>query len=106
MAITPVGGTIYVNQNSPVVANIQSDFQSKLELQNAVVAELANEKKKEVAQIRPTEETYKIDPQNEHEKQHEHESLEEQTKDQNEKKEENIDQKDELSGEHKLNIVV
>ncbi|ANE31909.1 hypothetical protein [Campylobacter hyointestinalis] len=106
MAITPVGGTIYVNQNAPAVASVQSDFQSKLELQNVVAAELANEKKKEVAQIRPTEETYKIDPQNEHEKQHERESLEEQTKDQNEKKEENSDQKDELSSEHKLNIVV
>ena len=33
------------------------------------------EKKKEVEEIRPTEETYKIDPENEHEKQRQKEDL-------------------------------
>ena len=38
-------------------------------MQNLQAAAVANEKNKEVTEVRPTEETYKIDPENEHEKQ-------------------------------------
>ncbi len=68
MAISPVGGVIYANQNMQVPASKQIDFQNRLDLQNVVAAELIKEKEKEVEEIRPTEESYKIDPENEHEK--------------------------------------
>ena len=75
MAITPISNSIYVNQDAPVAASVQSDFQSKLDMQIAINAAAAAEKKKEVEEIRPTEETYKIDPENEHEKQRQKEDL-------------------------------
>lgn len=75
MAITPISNSIYVNQNAPVAASVQSDFQSKLDMQIAINAAAFAEKKKEVEEIRPTEETYKIDPENEHEKQRQKEDL-------------------------------
>lgn len=69
MAIGPIGAHIYVNQNMQVQASKQTDFQNRLEMQNLQAAAVANEKNKEVTEVRPTEETYKIDPENEHEKQ-------------------------------------
>jgi hypothetical protein len=68
MGISPIGGVIYANQNMQVPAAKQIDFQSKLDLQNVMAAELLNEKEKEVEEVRPTEETYKIDPEHEHER--------------------------------------
>lgn len=47
-------------------------------MQIAINAAAAVQKKKEVEEIRPTEETYKIDPENEHEKQTQKEDLNEQ----------------------------
>ncbi len=68
MAISPLGGTIYANQNMQIPASKQIDFQNKLDLQNVQAAEILNEKEKEIEEVRPTEESYKIDPENEHEK--------------------------------------
>lgn len=68
MAIGPIGGMTYANQNMQVAASKQTDFQNKLDLQNVQAAAAANEKDKEVTEVRPTEETYKIDPEHEHEK--------------------------------------
>jgi len=68
MAITPLGGVIYANQNMQIPASKQIDFQNKLDLQNVMAAEVLNEKEKEIEEVRPTEESYKIDPENEHEK--------------------------------------
>jgi hypothetical protein len=78
MAIGPVASMIYVNQNAPVAASVQSDFQSKLDMQMAMNAVASAEKKKEVEETRPTEESYRIDPENEHEKQTQKEDLNEQ----------------------------
>lgn len=68
MAIGPIGAMIYVNQNMHVQATKQLDFQSRLDAQNAAAATAVNEKSKEVQEVRPTEETYKIDPEKEHQK--------------------------------------
>lgn len=68
MAITPIGGMIYANQNVHVATAKQMDFQSRLDAQNAAAASSANEKKKEVEEVRPAEETYKIDPEKEHQR--------------------------------------
>ncbi len=68
MGISPIGGIIYTNQNMQVPASKQIDFQNKLDLQNVMAAEVLNEKEKEIEEVRPTEESYKIDPEKEHEK--------------------------------------
>jgi hypothetical protein len=69
MAIGPIGAHIYVNQNMQIQASKQTDFQNKLDLQNIQAAAVANEKDKDVQEVRPPEETYKIDPEHEHERQ-------------------------------------
>ena len=69
MAVTPLGNTIFINQNVNMVSNKVADIQNRFDLQNLAAASLASDEKQEVSEVRPTEETYKIDPQNEHEKQ-------------------------------------
>lgn len=68
MPITPVGGMIYANQNMQVAASKQTDFQNRLDVQNTAAAATINEKEKEIEEVRPPEETYKIDPEHEHDK--------------------------------------
>ncbi len=68
MSITPISGIIYTNQNMQIPAAKQIEYQNKLDLQNVMAAEVLNEKEREVEEVRPTEESYKIDPENEHEK--------------------------------------
>lgn len=69
MPVGPVGSVIYANQMIPVQASKQTEVQNALQMQSAVAAALQNEKEDEVQDIRPTEETYKIDPEKEHEHQ-------------------------------------
>jgi len=69
MAISPVGAMIYTNQNMNAAAVKQTDFQNRLDMQNVAAMASSNDKGKEVREIRPTEETYKIDPEKEHQKQ-------------------------------------
>ena len=69
MAVTPLGNTIFINQNVNMVSNKFADVQNRFDLQNLAAASLASDEKQEVSEVRPTEETYKIDPKNEHEKQ-------------------------------------
>ncbi len=52
-----------------MVSNKVADVQNRFDLQNLAAASLASDEKQEVSEVRPTEETYKIDPENEHEKQ-------------------------------------
>ncbi|OPA72751.1 hypothetical protein BB381_05055 [Campylobacter pinnipediorum subsp. caledonicus] len=69
MSITPAGNINFINQNAPVVSASNANTQARLDMQNTMAAELANETKDEIAELRPAEETYKIDPENQHEKQ-------------------------------------
>ena len=68
MAITPVGGMIYANQNMQVAASKQTDFQARLDAQGVAATVAANEEEKKVQDVRPTEETHKIDPEKEHQR--------------------------------------
>lgn len=69
MAISPIGNMLHVNQNMSVAAGAQNDFQARLDAQNLAMSEEAAKEKREVEEIRATNETYKIDPQNEHDRQ-------------------------------------
>lgn len=68
MSVTPIGNTTFINQNAPVVSQVQANNQARFDMQAALATQLASEQEGEIKQIRPTEETYKIDPQNQHEK--------------------------------------
>ena len=69
MAISPLGAVIYTNQNVTAAAAKQTSVQNRIEMQSLMASALTNEKEEVVAQVRPTEETHKIDPEKEHEKQ-------------------------------------
>ncbi len=83
MAISSLGGVIFANQNMQIPASKQIDFQNKFDLQNVVAAKLLNDKDKEVGEVKPTEETYKIDPDKEHEKEENDENSGEKEKETN-----------------------
>jgi len=68
MPVGPVGAMIYTNQNMNAAAVKQTDFQNRLDMQNVAAMASSNEKNKEIEEVRPTEETYKIDPEKEHQK--------------------------------------
>ena len=61
MAISPVTGAIYANQVAPAASAIQGEQQAKFDIQNALAA--VAEQKKEVEEIRATDEIYKTDPE-------------------------------------------
>jgi len=69
MPVGPIGAMIYTNQNMNAAAVKQTDFQNRLDMQNVAAMASSNEKNKEIEEVRPTEETYKIDPEKEHQKQ-------------------------------------
>ncbi len=101
MAITPVGGMVYANQNMQAPATKQADFQQRLEAQTSAAMVASNEEKKEIEEVRPTEETYELDPDREHEKEKSDEEAgaeEEQMYSKNHKREHEEDEE----GEHHL----
>lgn len=89
MSVSPIAANIYVNQAASAASNVQGDTQAKTQFANVINSEAAKEVKEEIAEIRPTEETYKIDPENEHEKQ-KNEQNEQNKRDKNEDEEEEI----------------
>jgi len=68
-AIGPVGSMIYTNQNVTAAATKQTAVQNRNEMQSVMASAIANEKEEVVKEVRPAEETYKIDPEKEHQKQ-------------------------------------
>ena len=60
MAISPVAGVIYANQVAPAASQVQGEQQAKFDIQSALAA--VAEQKKEVEEIRATDEIYKINP--------------------------------------------
>ena len=61
MAISPVTGAIYANQVAPAASQVQGEQQAKFDIQSALAA--VAEQKKEVEEIRATDEIYKTDPE-------------------------------------------
>jgi len=84
-AVSPLGNQIIVNQNTPAVAQVQGDHQNRVAAQSMLTNQAQQEEQKNIAEVRPTEETYKIDPENEHEKQHKQEEEKEQEDQKNKK---------------------
>lgn len=101
-AIGPVGNAIYVNQQTAAVASEKNAMQNRFELQNLAAADSANNKAKEVEEVRPTEENHKVDEDREHTEQ---EAEEENPKDR-EPHDEQSDEEGETPPLHRLDIKV
>lgn len=97
MSIGPIGSAIYVNQQMAAVASEQTAQQNKFDLQNLAAAAIANEKEKEVTEVRPTEETGETNEDAERKKREEEE---------NEKNKKNKDDEKETPPLHQLDIKV
>ena len=103
MAIGPVGNAIYVNQQTASVSSIQNAHNNRVEFQNMVAQAAAQEKEKEVLEVRPTEENHEVDPDREHQK-----NMSDQETDRN-KKEKKSEEDEEQGKEfplHRLDIKV
>ena len=93
MAISPVAGAIYANQVAPAASQVQGEQQAKFDIQSALAA--VAEQKKEVEEIRATDEIYKINPDKQEQKN---------TKQEKKKKEKlNLDEIDEKLDELRQN---
>jgi hypothetical protein len=99
-SIGPVANAIYTNQQTPAVASEKNALQNRFELQNLAAAESANSKTKEIEEVRPTEESHKVDEDREHTKQ---EAESENPKEHNKKED---DEKEKLPPLHRLDIKV
>jgi hypothetical protein len=77
MAVGPIGNLIYANQMMHIQASKETDYQNSVQMQNVLASAMQQEKDEVVEEVRPTEESYKIDPENEHERQkHDEENAE------------------------------
>ena len=95
MAISPVAGAIYANQVAPAASQVQGEQQAKFDIQSALAA--VAEQKKEVEEIRATDEIYKIKPDKQEQKNTKHE------KKKKDEKELNLDEIDEKLDELRQN---
>lgn len=68
MAVGLVANTIYVNQQTASVSSLVNAHNNRIDFQNMAAQAAAQEKEKEVTEVRPTEEVHAIDPNREHEK--------------------------------------
>ncbi|MCW9027082.1 MAG: hypothetical protein OQJ77_07165 [Thiovulaceae bacterium] len=69
MAIGPIGNAIFVNQQTAAASNVQNAHNNRVDFQNMAAQIAANEKEKEVVEVRPTEENHEVDPDREHQRQ-------------------------------------
>ena len=91
MAVTPLGNSNFINQNAPVVSQVHANQQARFDMQALMASELATQQNEEIKEVRPMEESYKIDPEKEHERQKsEEEASEFENEEQNAKSESEI----------------
>ena len=102
--IGPVESTIFTNQQMASVASDKNAALNRVDLQNQAAAEIANDKAKELLEVRPTEENHAVDEDREHQKQ---EAESETPKEKKElKKEEDDEQKSSIAPLTHLDIKV
>ena len=113
MAVTPLGNSNFINQNAPVVSQVHANQQARFDMQALMAAELATQQNEEIKEVRPMEESYKIDPEKEHERQKsEEEASEFENEEQNAKAkdeeslEDDLDSEEESEEPHVLDIKI
>lgn len=65
MSVGAIGNAILVNQMTPAVTPLQGNQNTRFDLQNLAAQVAAQEKEKEIEEVRPAEENQKIDPDRE-----------------------------------------
>jgi len=68
MAITPLEGIIFANQNMQVAASKQIDYRGRVDFQNLVAGAKTNEQVKGIAGVDNLVESKKIDAEKEHQR--------------------------------------
>lgn len=71
MPITMLDNHIHIKQTAPAAAVMQSQQHARFDLQAFNAMEEFNDKEEEIEEIRPTEESHQVDPDQEHERQRE-----------------------------------
>lgn len=104
-AISPIGNTIYINQNMQNQANLHIGEQNRFELQMLTLIDDFNEKLRVVEEVRAPEEGYGINPDREHEKR-KFDTKEEQTNKQAKKEEEIQENQEKNKKEGLLDITI
>ena len=101
--IGPIGNAIFVNQMTPAATSAQNAHNNRVEFQNIVAQAAAQEEKKEIQEVRPTEENHEVDPDREHQRQEADENTKERKKHEN-----NEEHAEQSSAQplHKLDIKV
>ncbi len=102
MAVGPIGSLIYANQMMHLQASKETDYQNSVQMQNVLATAMQREKDEVVQEVRPTEESYKIDPENEHERQKNDEEAAEEGKEKEEQKAQETPQEDKEERPHGL----
>lgn len=92
MSITPLANANFINQNAPVVSSVNANHQARFDMQNALASQAISDEKNEISEVRPAEETYKVDPEHEHEKNKQDEQM---TENNDKEKNENSNQNNE-----------
>ena len=93
MAIGPIGNAIFVNQMTANATALQNAHNNRVDFQNMVAQAAANDKEKEVLEVRPAEENQEVDPDREHqrdEKDRENQRSEKQESDESEEEQQSI----------------
>ena len=68
MSIGNIGSVIFTNQMTPAVSAVQTAENNRVDLQNVAAQAAANEKEREVLEVRPAEESHEVDPDRDHER--------------------------------------
>ncbi|ADN08146.1 conserved hypothetical protein [Sulfurimonas autotrophica DSM 16294] len=68
MSVGAIGNVVLVNQMTPAVTPVQGNQYTRFDLQNVAAQTAVQEKEKEIEEVRPTEESHKIDPDREHQR--------------------------------------
>ncbi len=102
MAIGAIGNAIYVNQQTAAASSVQNAHNNRVDFQNVVAQASANEKEKEVMEVRPAEENQEVDPDREHQK---NEADQETARNKKKQKEANEEEEEHFQL-HKLDIKV
>jgi hypothetical protein len=101
MAVSPLGNVIQINQNMHIAANKVANAISRIDVQDLAAKEISKDEKKEVQEVRPTEETYKVNEEGEREK---HQAQDERYRQKRKDKEEDEEEEKSKDSLHHLDL--
>jgi len=105
--VGPVGSVIYTNQMTQAATDLQNTQNNRVDFQNIAAQAAANEKQKEIEDVRPAEENQEVDPDREHQRDEADEEAKMLKKRKNKDEDENEEESSNMENAlHKLDIKV